>query len=653
MVVHYRNQKYSQLKRDFQRRGELFTDPQFPPSNESLFLSGKSEQEIVWKRPGEICIDVEKPKLVVEGLSSTDLNQGRLGNCWFVAACSALSLEKKLWEKVVPDWKEQEWNDNHPEKYAGIFHFHFWRLGEWLDVVIDDYLPTINGELVYMKSQSKNEFWSALLEKAYAKIAGCYEALAGGQTGDALVDFTGGVNESVDIREGGYKSDDIKQAELFDKMFHAHKHKALISCSIALSEGDSPEAVLDCGLIKGHAYCVTDVRQLDISHGMMKYFKKEKIYMLRIRNPWGEKEWTGAWSDSSEEWNKVPQKEKDKLGLKVDDDGEFWMDLHDWSQWFTDVSMCRQVNTSLLSLEKTWHEYLFHGEWKGRSSGGCVNNKDTFCHNPQYLFTIGKDETEVMVSLLQKDVRDQKGLSAAKGGEVGAKGTGENFTIGYHIMKVEENRRYRCHAIQEKAHSGVFTNRRSVFDRFTLNTGSYVIIPSTFDPGQEREFLLRLFTEHSSHAEYLKKDAPSRGMLGYLCCCCVRTPRALVTVHLDTAQDLQKQDLVGAGADPYCIVKCGGSKAVVPTKKNTLNPNFNCRVQFFISNPASAEVVVEVWNGNVLIDRFMGQRTAPVPAEGHSERVTGKLMGRRRNRSEETQGTLTFRIECSNDLRAT
>jgi hypothetical protein len=27
---------------------------------------------------------------------------------------------------------------------------------------------------------------------------------------------------------------------------------------------------------------------------------------------------------SSEEWKKVPQKEKDKLGLKVDDDGEFW-----------------------------------------------------------------------------------------------------------------------------------------------------------------------------------------------------------------------------------------------------------------------------------------------------------------------------------------
>lgn len=50
--------------------------------------------------------------------------------------------------------------------YANMYYMF---QGEWIDVVVDDLLPTMNGELLYMKSKSKNEFWSALLEKAYAK----------------------------------------------------------------------------------------------------------------------------------------------------------------------------------------------------------------------------------------------------------------------------------------------------------------------------------------------------------------------------------------------------------------------------------------------------------------------------------------------------
>jgi hypothetical protein len=70
------------------------------------------------------------------------------------------------------------------------YNFSQFRFGEWVEVVIDDKLPTINGNLIYLKAEDPNEFWSPLLEKAYAKFYGSYTALVGGHARDASVDFT-------------------------------------------------------------------------------------------------------------------------------------------------------------------------------------------------------------------------------------------------------------------------------------------------------------------------------------------------------------------------------------------------------------------------------------------------------------------------------
>lgn len=54
------------------------------------------------------------------------------------------------------------------------------------------------------------------------------------------------------------------------------------------------EAETSVGLIRGHAYSITDVRLVEIETPRVR----GKIPLLRIRNPWGnEAEWKGAWSD--------------------------------------------------------------------------------------------------------------------------------------------------------------------------------------------------------------------------------------------------------------------------------------------------------------------------------------------------------------------
>lgn len=42
-----------------------------------------------------------------EAYPSKIFKQGDVGNCWFVAACSCLASQVKLWKKVIPDWERQ------------------------------------------------------------------------------------------------------------------------------------------------------------------------------------------------------------------------------------------------------------------------------------------------------------------------------------------------------------------------------------------------------------------------------------------------------------------------------------------------------------------------------------------------------------------
>ena len=314
-------QDFGLLYAECRDNNKLFEDPTFPANDSSFYLNGRGSRKFKWLRPSEIVSD---PKFFSDGKSRFDVCQGEIGNCWFLAAVANLTMSPRQFDRVVPP--EQSFAEG---SYAGIFHFRFWQYGKWIDVVIDDRLPTIQGKLMLMHSKDQNEFWSALLEKAYAKLHGSYESLKGGTTSEAMEDFTGGLTEHFEIQTEECPKD------LLTIMRKAHDRGSFMGCSIA-NEGSQIETALPNGLIQGHAYSITSIKLVQIDH-----FKVQgKMPLVRIRNPWGnEAEWKGAWSDQSREWTIVSDEEKRSLGLTFDADGEFWMSFEDFRKNFTNLEI--------------------------------------------------------------------------------------------------------------------------------------------------------------------------------------------------------------------------------------------------------------------------------------------------------------------------
>ncbi|XP_043931969.1 calpain-9 [Protopterus annectens] len=466
---------YHQIRNDCLRNGILFEDPDFPANDSSLYHSEKPALPFVWRRPKEIC---KNPEFLVDGASRTDICQGDLGDCWLLAAIASLTLNSNMMARVVP--MDQDFG----AQYAGVFHFQFWQHNQWLDVVIDDRLPTFKNRLVFVHSPENNEFWSALFEKAYAKLNGTYEALKGGSTLEAMEDFTGGVGEMYETK---------KAPDNLFKIIQKGLHRgSMMGCSIDISSSAETEAKTPYGLVKGHAYSVTGLEEVP--------YQGRNVQLIRVRNPWGQVEWNGAWSDNAPEWQRIDPSVAKRLSQRSLDDGEFWMSFEDFKKHFDKLEICNLTPDALDddTLHK-WEMMLHEGKWvKGATAGGCRNFIDTFWTNPQFkIHLTDKDDDKsgctVIIALMQKNRRKLR--------KVGA----ELLTVGFAIYECPPKDEqlpkdfFRYNA--SKARSKTFINVREISERFKLPPGHYAIIPSSFEPGHEADFCLRVFSEKKATSQ--------------------------------------------------------------------------------------------------------------------------------------------------------
>lgn len=61
-------------------------------------------------------------------------------------------------------------------------------------------------------------------------------------------------------------------------------------------------------------------------------FRGETCRLVKLRNPWGDKEWTGNFSDSSKLWDEIDEGTKRRIGLtKGVDDGCFFMEFKEFT----------------------------------------------------------------------------------------------------------------------------------------------------------------------------------------------------------------------------------------------------------------------------------------------------------------------------------
>lgn len=319
------------------------------------------------------------------------------------------------------------------DQAVGVYGFVFHRDGEWHQCIIDDKLylrapaydesgdvvlgqygvRRLNQEdqyqelfqrgsqsLYFAQCRDQNETWVSLLEKAYAKAHGDYASISGGQTGEAIEDLTGGVTTEI------YTTNILDPDAFWKNELSRIGKDFVFSCAVARWREWRPYLIVNekireerrSGILSQHAYAVLDTYE---GHGQR---------LVKIRNPWGRKEWTGAWSDGSKEWT---AEWLTRLNHQFGDDGIFWMTYKDMLSKYKYIDRTR----------------IFGAEWHVVQQWMAVQVPWSALDYQTNYFSIDvPEDTDAVLVLSQLDDRYFKNLQGKY-----------NFTLQFRVQKDQDD----------------------------------------------------------------------------------------------------------------------------------------------------------------------------------------------------------------------